>query len=203
MQEAVIVTCVECGNRFTFDEEFYRNRGFRLPKRCPSCTSKRKNIPPAKYRRKLLYLKYAQLDIPKYFRHSETYLRHYDRILDSWKTTCLRFFIRSNKYKIQRHFFTVYDQRNTDEHCLAPLEGSLAIASVRVMEARGEKGRYKYIVLDHPRGQKQDGRLVVAQSEWVGTERQLFTTKGYSVMENGIRNDGNIERWFLNILGML
>jgi CxxC-x17-CxxC domain-containing protein len=40
------LTCVQCGNDFTFsaeDQEFHAGRGYQDPKRCPSCRSERRN----------------------------------------------------------------------------------------------------------------------------------------------------------------
>lgn len=37
--------CVDCGQNFTFsaeDQEFYGNKGYSLPKRCPDCRAARK-----------------------------------------------------------------------------------------------------------------------------------------------------------------
>jgi CxxC-x17-CxxC domain-containing protein len=39
------LTCVECGNEFTFsadDQEFHASRGYQDPKRCPSCRAARR-----------------------------------------------------------------------------------------------------------------------------------------------------------------
>ena len=40
------LTCVQCGNDFTFtadDQEFHAGRGYQDPKRCPSCRAERRN----------------------------------------------------------------------------------------------------------------------------------------------------------------
>ena len=40
------LTCVDCGQEFTFsgeDQEFYSSRGFTEPKRCRSCRAMRRN----------------------------------------------------------------------------------------------------------------------------------------------------------------
>lgn len=40
------LTCVECGNEFTFtadDQEFHARRGYEDPKRCPSCRRARRD----------------------------------------------------------------------------------------------------------------------------------------------------------------
>jgi hypothetical protein len=39
------ISCVDCGDPFTFrtqDQEYYRDRGFRRPRRCPPCRKRRK-----------------------------------------------------------------------------------------------------------------------------------------------------------------
>ena len=39
------LTCVECGNEFTFtadDQEFHASRGYQEPKRCPNCRQARR-----------------------------------------------------------------------------------------------------------------------------------------------------------------
>lgn len=39
------LTCVQCGNGFTFsadDQEFHASRGYQEPKRCPSCRAERR-----------------------------------------------------------------------------------------------------------------------------------------------------------------
>ncbi len=44
------LTCVDCGNEFTFsasDQEFYSSRGYQEPKRCPNCRQARRNSRPA------------------------------------------------------------------------------------------------------------------------------------------------------------
>ncbi len=40
------LTCVQCGNEFTFsgeDQEFHAGRGYQDPKRCPSCRAERRS----------------------------------------------------------------------------------------------------------------------------------------------------------------
>lgn len=40
------LSCVQCGNDFTFtadDQEFHAGRGYQDPKRCPSCRAERRN----------------------------------------------------------------------------------------------------------------------------------------------------------------
>jgi CxxC-x17-CxxC domain-containing protein len=40
------LTCVQCGNDFTFsadDQQFHAGRGYQEPKRCPSCRAERRN----------------------------------------------------------------------------------------------------------------------------------------------------------------
>ena len=40
------LTCVQCGNEFTFstdDQEFHASRGYQEPKRCRSCRAERRN----------------------------------------------------------------------------------------------------------------------------------------------------------------
>jgi CxxC-x17-CxxC domain-containing protein len=39
------LTCVQCGNEFTFtadDQEFHAGRGYQDPKRCPTCRAERR-----------------------------------------------------------------------------------------------------------------------------------------------------------------
>lgn len=39
------LTCVQCGNPFTFtadDQEFHASRGYQDPKRCPTCRAERR-----------------------------------------------------------------------------------------------------------------------------------------------------------------
>lgn len=39
------LTCVQCGNEFTFtaeDQEFHSGRGYQDPKRCPTCRAERR-----------------------------------------------------------------------------------------------------------------------------------------------------------------
>jgi CxxC-x17-CxxC domain-containing protein len=39
------LTCVQCGNAFTFsadDQEFHASRGYQEPKRCPTCRAERR-----------------------------------------------------------------------------------------------------------------------------------------------------------------
>jgi CxxC-x17-CxxC domain-containing protein len=40
------LTCVQCGNEFTFsadDQEFHAGRGYQDPKRCPNCRAERRS----------------------------------------------------------------------------------------------------------------------------------------------------------------
>ena len=40
------LTCVQCGNPFTFtanDQEFHASRGYQDPKRCPTCRAERRS----------------------------------------------------------------------------------------------------------------------------------------------------------------
>ena len=40
------LTCVQCGNEFTFsaeDQEFHAGRGYQDPKRCPTCRAERRS----------------------------------------------------------------------------------------------------------------------------------------------------------------
>ena len=40
------LTCVQCGNEFTFsadDQQYHAERGYQDPKRCPSCRAERRN----------------------------------------------------------------------------------------------------------------------------------------------------------------
>ena len=43
--EDMIITCKDCGEEFTLcgdDRKWYKRKGYELPKRCPSCRSKRR-----------------------------------------------------------------------------------------------------------------------------------------------------------------
>ncbi|MBV9278933.1 MAG: zinc-ribbon domain containing protein, partial [Chloroflexi bacterium] len=40
------LTCVQCGNEFTFsadDQQYHSDRGYQDPKRCPSCRAERRS----------------------------------------------------------------------------------------------------------------------------------------------------------------
>jgi CxxC-x17-CxxC domain-containing protein len=40
------LTCVQCGNDFTFtadDQQYHASRGYQEPKRCPACRAERRN----------------------------------------------------------------------------------------------------------------------------------------------------------------
>lgn len=44
--DAVVIECVDCGTSFevsTEEQQWYKDKGFDLPKRCPRCRKSRRN----------------------------------------------------------------------------------------------------------------------------------------------------------------
>lgn len=162
--------CIECKELFEFDEEFYKRRGFTMPKRCSDCAAEIRGRKALKQKRScLLRLSNAFIDIPDDFIKNPIYLKRTDEGKKGMKgvsierISCLRFYVCPKEATEAKGYITIYDQRNTNPEKRVPLSGDSAKAAVRIMHVGGEDG-YDYIVLDCVSDETCEAILTVSEA---------------------------------------
>ena len=165
-----MLICQSCGKQFSYNEDFYKMKGYAIPKRCPECLGN-------KFRRVcLLEESCVKLHIPQDCIYQSVYLTRGKK-----SVSCLRLKIGLGDQSI-----TIYDHRNTNPEFMNPIVGDLAFASLRIM--KDEDAGYRYVVLDKPHG-KENCNLVLSVGQlreggckWclVGSQRviSIFSWKG-------------------------
>ncbi len=188
--------CMVCGEWFSYNADFFRQRNFDSPKRCPQHAAEHRNRPVSSRKRCLLQLDHVQLDIPDDFVTQKAYMSREDH--GEKYITCCKFKLRPEGCT-KGTYFTVYDHRNKDKNNLFPLSGDGARASLRIMLA--SQG-YEYLVLDVARGKEIEAALEVTMDDQLPKGGCLLYRQGYStdVGSYVLRRHFCSYKWMLKVM---